>query len=261
VRRWGWPEAANEWAFFHDVFWREVLVFYLLPFSGGPALDAVRLLSLAALGGALWLWRRFDAGARAVTVGWLLPLALTYIASGWALYPFGFRHGLFVVPVMLTALAGALAWLLGRWRPLGIAATVALVALFLAFAPQRFWPNPWMAPPREEMRPLVAALVQQARPGDVVYVYDPARYAFRYYWPAAAPPGVTVVQGEPFEPELALCEAARLDRQAARRAWLVLGHVEAGDDTALRAALADRGWRETGRIAAEGVTALRLERH
>ena len=34
-----------------------------------------------------------------------LPLVLPGLASGWALYPFGFRYGLFVVPVFYNLLA------------------------------------------------------------------------------------------------------------------------------------------------------------
>lgn len=258
VRRWGWPDPANEWAFFHDVFWREVLVFYLLPFSGGPALVAVRVLALAALGGATWLWRGFDAGPRVITVGFLLPLALTYIASGFALYPFGFRHSLFLVPVLLTALAGAVAWLWSRWRPIGVLASLLVALLFLAFAPQRFWPNPWMSAPREDMRRVAAGIARQAQAGDLVYVYDPARYAFRYYWRDAAI--LPVIWGDAFAGAEVIHEAWHINRSPADRAWLVFSHVEGAEDTELLDALADRGWREVARVTAEGAWAVAVAR-
>ncbi len=263
VRRWGWPTAELEWAFFHDVFWREVVVFYLLPFSGGPALVVVRFLSLAALGGAIHLWRRYPAGPRAVTVGFLLPLLLTYVASGWALYPFGFRHGLFVTPVLLTALAGAGVWLLDRWRPAGIVAVAATMAVFLAFAPQRWWDNPWMAPPREEMRAVVAELTAERRPGAPVYVYDSARYAFQYYYSRdGASPSGAVVWGEPFEGDEVTREAARLDDTMGSdvaRLWLVFSHVEGEEDTALVDALVTRGWQVVHRVSAAGAAAIALQ--
>jgi hypothetical protein len=192
-----------------------------------------------------------------VTVGFLLPLALTYLASGWALYPFGYRHGLFVTPALFTALAAALAWLWGRRGGAGAAAMVAVVAVFLAFAPQRFWDNPWMAPPREDMRAVTRELTARWAPGDTVYVYDSARYAFAHYWHG---PRSAVTWGQPFAGAEVIREAWRVNRTPGDRAWLVFAHVEGDEAERLLAALAARGWRARERFAADGAFALRMVR-
>ncbi len=107
-KRFGGTHLQKEWEYILDVGWREVLVFNWLPFSGGLSLPIARALSLLALVGAVHLWRRFPTGRR--IVGGLLGglLALTYLTSLFGLYPLGFRHGLFLSPLLLTCLAAGI---------------------------------------------------------------------------------------------------------------------------------------------------------
>jgi hypothetical protein len=199
-RRWGGTTLGKELAYIGDVGWREVLVFFLLPTSGGPALWLVAALSLVAALGAMVLWRRHPAGRLAVGGLFFGALALTYLTSLLGLYPLGYRYGLFASPPFFLALAAGLAWLSERRRVAGAAAVALTVAVFLAFAPYGLWPNPWMRIPREEMRPLLAELARHRRPGDATYVYAGAAPAFRYYTRYDAAEAVRAAAGQPQGP-------------------------------------------------------------
>lgn len=134
------------------------------------------LLGLAGL-----LRRRWQAGALLV-----LTLAAALAASALGKYPFTGRMVLFAVPVFLTLIGAGLELAAGwvrhpRWM-------VALTGLGLAFlllyqpavgAAQNF------AQPRyyEHIRPTMAYLQANRRPGDVLYIDYWAVPAFRYYAP------------------------------------------------------------------------------
>jgi hypothetical protein len=261
-RRFGGTYLGKELAYIGDVGWREILVFFLLPFSGGPALAAVRVLSVVAALGAIDLWRRGSAGRRVVGIAFFGALAATYPADGFGLYPMGYRYVLFASPAFVDALAAGLVWFGQRWRPVGWSLAGATIALGLAFAPQEWWPNPWLSVPREELRPVLAQLTALRRPTDLIYVYYGAEPAFTYYRRGTDP---VVVWGAYFEPRTASGEASRIVGAAGtsaehgqRRIWLVLSHERAGDRAALLAALHQQGWQPDLTFADRNAAAVRV---
>jgi 4-amino-4-deoxy-L-arabinose transferase-like glycosyltransferase len=262
--RFGGTHLVKEIDYLADTLWREVAVFFTLPFSGGPALWIVGALVILAVVGGIDLWRGGPAGRRLVGVALLASLALVYPADGMGWYPLGYRWALFAAPAFCVALAAGVASLWQQARGLGIAVAAAVLAIGLLFAPQTDAGNPWLAVPREEMRAVVAELGDRAELGDTLYIYPAAEPAFRYYWdrldiglPRQDDP--TIVWGLDFAADGADAETARIarDAQPGRQVWLVLARAGAADEAALTAALAAAGWVPAERTALPGVTLIR----
>ncbi len=272
--RFGGTHVVKELDYLADKLWREVAVFFTLPFSGGPALWIVGSLVVLALAGAVVLWRDGPAGRRLVGVAFAGALALVYPADGMGWYPLGFRWALFVAPAFVVALAAGVDWLWSEARELGMAVAAAVVLIGLLFAPQADHWNPWLAIPREEMRPMLQELARDARAGDVVYVSHGAEPAFRYYWDhqegsdLASRDRSAVMWGRDIAVEGAAAEAARIteavgDAGRARvgRLWLALARVEGDGEAALLADLARMGWQARETSDFQGVRLVRLERN
>ena len=270
-KRFGGTHLAKEWAYVLDTGWREVLVFELLPFSGGASLPIVRLMSALILVGAVHLWRRYEAGPR--VVGGVLggSLLATYLASLFGLYPLGFRHGLFLSPLLLTCLAAgivasgeAVDEAVTRWRARGDGApsrkdrptrsatallAAGVCAAFLYFAPHEAWESPWLHVPREDFRPVTEAVAQGWRPGDRAWVYHGAAPAWRQYGDrvvAVMGSEAAILAGLPYDSRDAAAvaaEATRIAEAAAggARVWLLWSHVHPADRSALEGALAAAG--------------------
>ncbi len=253
-RRFGGTYLGKEVAYLADVLWREVLVFFLLPFSGGPALWAVRLLVAISLLGAWTLWRQGGSGRRLVGISLLLSLALVYPFDGFGRYPIGHRYVLFAAPPFLITLAAGLDRLALRQRWLGHLVTGSTVILFVAFAPQQRWSNPWLAVPREELRTVLETVSQRRHAEDLVYVYHGAVPTFDYY---VSRPGPGTIRGTALSDEPRA--AAEGERIAAfgRPAWLLMAHETPGERERLLAALADMGYRAEDWIEAPGAAAIR----
>jgi 4-amino-4-deoxy-L-arabinose transferase-like glycosyltransferase len=258
-RRFGGTYLGKEVAYLGDILWREVLVFFLFPFAGGPVLWAVRSLALLALGGAVAMWRQGGTARRIVGVAFLAALATVYPADGLGLYPIGHRYVLFAAPPFFAALAAGFDRLAERSRPAGFLALGATLALFAAFAPQQRLANRWLAVPREELGPVLAEVAPALGAGDRVYVYYGASPAYAYY---GLPGSAAVIAGRQLGSELtAAAEAGRIDALAGRgqALWVVVAHERAHDRDDLLGALVSRGWRITASVAAENASATRLE--
>ena len=241
---------VKELDYLADTVWRELLVFLSLPFSGGPALWSAGALAILAGFGALTL-RAAEApppeglgvGRRILVVGLLAPLALVYPADILGLYPLGYRWALFALPVSALCIALALDRLWCVDAAAGWAAT-ALVALnLLLFLPQQDAWNPWLALPREAMRPALVALAEAARPGDVVYVSDGGWPAFAHYRARLGLSDLPALRGQPpdaFAPEV---ERRRiLDARAPEAAVWLVDARDAGTLPRLEAALRAAGF-------------------
>lgn len=132
-------------------------------------------LALAGLG-VVAAWRRHWRA------GWLLtaPLLAALAAAGLREYPFGGRVSLFLLPVLILAIAAGVDALARALLP---RAPRIATALMLAIAAPTVWPL-LRAPPPYRVEP-VAALLQQMRahrrPDDPVYVHYATAPAFEWY--------------------------------------------------------------------------------
>jgi len=96
------------------------------------------------------------------------PLALAFVASAMGAYPVSARSTVFFLPALMIGaaagvdeLAGRLRWRALRWTLL----TLSWLPLALVT-----WADLTDRDPRENLRPLIAALEQHRRPGEPVYV-------------------------------------------------------------------------------------------
>jgi hypothetical protein len=162
-----------------------------------------------------------------------LTLLATLTASGLGKYPFVGRMILFAAPIFLAlvgagvdALAGWLRhlhWLRAAWLGNVVAILLAGVLLYqpLVTAAQNF------ASPKyyEHIRPTMAYLQANHKPGDVLYVYYWAVPAFRYYAPFYGFTENDFIAGNDFEnnPPGLLTEIDHYKGQ--KRLWVLFSHV------------------------------------
>jgi hypothetical protein len=156
--------------------------FYMLRVEFDSLVNAPigRVCFFVALLGAVQLWRR-DRRTATLLLG---PLALALLAAALRQYPFGERLSFFLAPQMALLLAA------------GIAATVrmtvglehqrrAIMAASLAVLPSLGWLAIHRPPYHvHDVRPVLAAVAQRARAGDVFYV----PYSSWHVWMRYAPP-------------------------------------------------------------------------
>jgi hypothetical protein len=260
--RFGGTHLAKELSYIGDVGWREVLVFFLLPFAGGPAVCIVAVVSVLALLGAVVLLRAGPPGRRVVGAMFFGSLALTYLTSLMGWYPLGYRYGLFAAPFLLVAVAAGLDLALARSRPLGVVLGTGVVIAMILFNPHTDPVNPFLAVPREELRPVLARTDARREPGDRTYVGAAALPTYRYYRPG----DLDVVAGRAFAAATAGLEAERIGGLVGRspRLWVVLTRVTASEREALLRALVGDGaggrWTVAEEVAEENAVAFLMVR-
>ena len=264
--RFGGTDLARELAYVADTLWRDVLVFFSVPFSGGMGLHVARVVALAAAVGSAWLWRRGAAGRRAVGVAFLLPLALSYGAGGMGWYPLGHRYGLMAAPAYLLVAAGAVAALARRSARAAALTLAALVGALAAFLPQLDARNPDLVVPRQELRPVLVRLAARADPDQTLYVYHGARPAFaKYAADGILGPAPRVLPGRSYDQHSAPAEAERLTLGVppGAAAWLVFAQVAPGDHEVLLEHLllaVEPRWRLVQEIEERNAMAYLVER-
>lgn len=225
----GWLDIIRA---FDDNLFDVFLRFQTIPYSeAAPSLIPAFLGLLALLGAVVICWR-LPKVRRLVLVPAVILIAF-YIASGLGYYRFGMRYGLPLLPFLLLFIAATIWELARRWQ-LGASVVAGLVvATFLAFWPNmRLLPNPWLNLPREELRPVVAYVHQQAQPGDFIYVYYGAVPAYQVYQPELTYPTElgTWFRDWPLVEKLSeICQAVG----DAPRFWLVMSHIHPSEDPAL----------------------------
>jgi len=240
-------------AWLGQAFWR-YLGYFLGdwgPYWGLPLLAA----GLVALG---------HQGSGRALAYWGGPLILALLAAAAHRYPFMAHYGgnrlmLFSAPLLYlltaTGLAAVFATLWRRrlgWLALGLTAL-----LMVALHPlENLQENLRTSINREEIRPLVAALTQQRRPGDLVYVYYHAISPFKYYYRGSLE---GVCWGRSCV-ETNLSAAAAPPGPASRRLWLIGAHVP--DLEYLRhfaGKLLGPRWQETACLSQDGAALFRFE--
>lgn len=153
---------------------------YTLADPGGAVGAAHVLAALLLVFGFAGLALRDRVDRLAVVAG---PGLLALLAALTGRYPLGGRFSLFLVPFLVILIVRGLedvaALVPARaWR----AALAAAAAMVLLALPVRDAVVHTYDPPRREhIRPLLQRLVRDWKPGDGVYVYRNAQYAFRYY--------------------------------------------------------------------------------
>jgi hypothetical protein len=143
-----------------------------------PLSHIAKLAALVILIGLLSLASRRPSLAAVVA----LPFVATLIASKLRLYPVTERTTLFLLPCVVLLAAEGMGWFARRIPGrAGVALSVAIASAVLAvpvYSAGNHLVNPRT---KEEMRPVLDALLAESQPGDTLYLQGRAQYAFRYY--------------------------------------------------------------------------------
>lgn len=145
-------------------------------------IEFLPVVALVAVLAAIPILARRDGGANLllVLVG---PMALVVLASALGLYPIEDRLVLFLAPSLATLVAVAVGSCLAPGpAPLRVLAAASLAVILsypLASSGYKFLIP--ISGAVEETKPLLRALRERARPGDVVYLYYVAGPAYRFY--------------------------------------------------------------------------------
>jgi 4-amino-4-deoxy-L-arabinose transferase-like glycosyltransferase len=164
----------------------------------------------------------------------VLPALLALFASGLNKYPFAGRLLLFLVPLMLLAVARGAWVVISAVRPTQPFAAYALLGVLL-FAPLLETYQQIRRPLREEqLTPLLAELRTRLQPGDKVYMYYGGVPAFKFY-----------TRDNPYPADVILGNEYRDNRTAYRdelrqlagepRVWVVFSHRHQAEESLLRA--------------------------
>lgn len=186
---------------------------------GGLTAHAPALLAAMLLGAAMLFARQQKAAGSL-----LLVFFFAWAASWLELYPLAGRMALFLVPLIYIFLASAVGWLWNIFpRPRFLSPLLALsLAGFLLYTPLLLSAERFISPKYpEHIRPAIAYLNANHRPGDTLYVYYWALPAFHYY----ARPDMEYVAGglRADDPQALLAELAPLRGQP--RVWILFSHV------------------------------------
>jgi hypothetical protein len=172
---------------------------------------------------------------------------LVIVANAFGGYPTAPRLLTFLYPLLALVLAAGVQELALRIQGVRFAAAT-LVAILLAFpllGGLKLFERSWA---REDVRPLLAELAGLRRPGDIVYVYYGAQYAYAYYagrfqlpldepldryvLPVGAPAAraaipehaeMTISIPARYQPDLYRVDLERLRGRS--RVWVVMSHV------------------------------------
>lgn len=236
------------------------LHFFTLPWSPDVPDGFLLFFAVLLFIGSVYLWQLGTAGRRILIYTGATTLIM-YLASGLGLYIFGHRYALFLTPLFFTPIAAGLLWL-WRWRPAGAAATALLAVTFLFFWPNlRPLPNPWLQLPREHLRPVVNYVYEQARPGDVIYVYYGAVPAYDIYRRSHAYRTIYGPWFRAWPPQEKLAEIQEAVA-GSQRFWLVMSHIAGTEAEQLTGLLAESSpsYKVINRYRTENAAAFLLQR-
>jgi len=217
-----WSFAFAPWPWWTNLRWYyETLASFLNDQAGLPVTSLTVILLFL---GAISLFVRYWQPALYLTAS----LALCFLASTLALYPFTGRLLVFWVPVSYLLLAEGIErcrLLVWKIHPLAARMMWAGMVGFLGYGiAAAAWRTLDTLPGRENIKPILAHLRQHMLEGDTVYVYYGAVPAFRFYAPFYGLDGREVVLGELArdQPERYLEDIETLRDRA--RVWFVFAH-------------------------------------
>ncbi|MFN8472898.1 MAG: hypothetical protein U0822_11965 [Anaerolineae bacterium] len=226
----------------------EGIVAPLFPYAQVPTWLALGLTAVFAIGA----WRR----PAWFTWGWLVPLGLAYLASGFGVYPFSQRHVLFVAPIVYALLAAGLLSLRPAWLRWLAIASLAVILVTGWTAPG--FDVPWQANvAQEEQKPVLQALAQERRVDDAIYVTYGAAAAAAHYQELGLLQGDAYLHQGWYAGRAGYQADQALGVAGSRpRLWVLISHAPPGEEEQLAEGLAHRGAHLVQRIAAPGAAAL-----
>ncbi|HZR95653.1 MAG TPA: hypothetical protein VFA56_08155 [Gaiellaceae bacterium] len=143
----------------------------------GFAYTATALAATMTAVGIYVLVRRAPVFAAAM----IATVAATALGALAGKYPFYDRFVLFLVPIVILAVAAGLEGLREAPTLPARAAFVASAALLVAYPALQGAKHVASPPPHEEIKPVLVHMAQAWEPGDALYVSTVAQYALRYY--------------------------------------------------------------------------------
>ena len=168
-----------------------------------------------------------------VAVAIVLPALFALAASGVHKYPFAGRMLLFLVPLMLLAVARGAWSLAAALRPSQPFAAFVLIGVLMSATAVESYQSIRRPPRHEQITPVLATVRSEWQPGDKVYIYYGAIPAFTYY-----------TRDNPFPPGVILGNEHRGERTGYRdelatlagepRVWLIFSHPHLSEEPMIR---------------------------
>ncbi len=111
----------------------------------------------------------------------LSPIAITFFVSGLEKYTISERTTLFFIPILFVFAGAGAVYIYDSLKTQS--SLIANGFLIFFFIPLTFDASVHMLKPveKEEIKPVMAYLQSHMQPGDTIYVYYSAQYAFKYY--------------------------------------------------------------------------------
>ncbi len=160
---------------FWDIWWFVNAFFKTFAYPVGLPLSGVA--ALAFLIGSYFLFLENKEKLLLLVI----PILFTGLASGLYKYPFHGRLLLFLLPSFLLLVAEGVEQIWERTKmSVPILGIIVLGLLFLhpvlLVVPRLVYPHT-----QEEIKPVLSYIQEHKQAGDLLYIYYPAQYAFRYY--------------------------------------------------------------------------------
>jgi len=208
---------------FTDIGWIVFAVMRIFKNPGGfSAYDAL-IAACACLTGLVVFWRTKKRYALIL----VLPVLLTFFASGFHVYPFEGRLLLFTVPFIAVMIAAGTDKVREMFSPVSKTAGALFVALILAYPVGSACFH--LVKPRapEELRPVLAALQIKRSPDEAIYVYYGAVNAFKYYAPKYGYGFTQYIQGVEARDNWQnyYDDLKKLASGEHKKAWVIMSHI------------------------------------
>jgi dolichyl-phosphate-mannose-protein mannosyltransferase len=225
-----------------DLMWLADHYFKFLAYPGGLGGTEIAIggiaAALAVIGVAAMVRDRWP-----VAVAIIVPGLVALLASGVHLYPFAGRLLLFLVPLMLLAVARG-AWdVAAHLQPQRPLAAVVIVGLLLIAPVIESYQSIRHPQRHEQIEPVLSGVRTEMRPGDKVYVYWGAVPAFLFYTrDDPFPPGV--ILGIEHHEEHTGYRDDLLQFAGEPRVWLIFSHPHQDEELVVQSYADALGRRE-----------------
>jgi len=220
------PKSPSDIAWLADHFFG----FFAYPGGlGGTEFKVGGIAALLGLVGIVGFWRdRWP-----VAVALVVPALLALLASGVHKYPFAGRLLLFLVPLMMLAVARGTSAIVSSLHPTQPFAARLIVGLLLV-APLVETYQHFKRPMRyEQITEVLAELRTRVQPGDKVYLYYNAAPAFEFYT-REEPFPVAVTVGSEFRQKRTGYRDELRGFTGEPRVWVVFSHLHLSEESLIR---------------------------